>query len=1107
LGRHLFVSYRSAELDFALQLAADLKNAGVRLWMDRLDIEWGDDWRNALEQNIDQASAMLVLLSPGYIRSRYCMRELARADHKDIRRLPILLHPMPEEEYPIELQREHYLDFTKWRDATAYKTKLALLLNYLRQHFPDLISTEPTPEARYLTRLITRLEAHLSLGAPQEDERSEMRSRWRMLPPALANHPAFSPLETLLQTFQKQPHLIITGAGGVGKSTLMRYMALQLAYARHQQLTQRLPFWVELSEWSNTRTWQDCLQLPSEATAPVAYFLDDMDTLSQTPERLEIVRQWVLNAPSETYIVLGSRSIQHLEAWGLPQFRISPMDAPQVMAYMENQVGTPHLPLPLQEWIEDESPLAGLLSNRQTLNYLVELAQSLSQSDKSLTLGKVLPSLLTKRCEYEAQRRNDPRLTPQRLTAGLAGLGLASLKADFAPIAPPKQAPLEDELLAWAEALHLIERQQERLRFTAPAWAAYFAVHDSHFSLKIAVRQSKYPHWKLALRLWVETAASPDAALLKIHQANPNSAFQLLLEGLRVSDDTCLPLLQTWGAAQAQATPIHLARQLSGWDVAQCARVLLKLLRVGPLEERQRWHKILRALHSLPGVSLEQVWQPLNEGLPDSASEALQALGENALFCLFRQLTAKDPQARAQAAWAIGTLRDAAGVAALTHALRDRESQVVLEAALGLGSIGDIEGLLPLVELLAHPHNNEVAMNVLTWLGSAAQPALQAALAHPKALVRTKAVHILSAWPTLEADPLLKKASQDSNLEVRTAALTILNSKEEPTAMFTRLRKALGARDEPTAAPLPTVPLTPMVLREEATKATPPNSAGLAKDRLIQEVARATQEQAQLQQDPLLRPLHDLLHSMDWNQRAQAAKALRDQAKAQRGHQRDDLLPPLVAALHDTHATIRSTVIEALAWLHDPRAIPDLIPLVEDNEWAVRMTAIYALAELGATSASDAIRAHVNDPHTMVANAAIEALGALSASPALDQLGQVLADPHSDPFKRLAAVEAVGQVQDQAALPLLCSALKDQDKHVRWKAAQLLSQAADPRSESALIAALHDPDSPQWEVKRICDLAREGLQQIGSDSAKAAVLAWQLANTILPTKIIVEPKD
>ncbi len=51
----IFVSYRHGlEANFALKLTADLRNAGVRIWLDRLDgITTGDDWRREIEQAIN----------------------------------------------------------------------------------------------------------------------------------------------------------------------------------------------------------------------------------------------------------------------------------------------------------------------------------------------------------------------------------------------------------------------------------------------------------------------------------------------------------------------------------------------------------------------------------------------------------------------------------------------------------------------------------------------------------------------------------------------------------------------------------------------------------------------------------------------------------------------------------------------------------------------------------------------------------------------------------------------------------------------------------------------------------------------------------------------
>ena len=66
----IFLSYRSTERDFALKLAADLKNAGLRLWMDVFEIKTGDDWNRRLQDGVDACAGMIAVLSPEYARVR-----------------------------------------------------------------------------------------------------------------------------------------------------------------------------------------------------------------------------------------------------------------------------------------------------------------------------------------------------------------------------------------------------------------------------------------------------------------------------------------------------------------------------------------------------------------------------------------------------------------------------------------------------------------------------------------------------------------------------------------------------------------------------------------------------------------------------------------------------------------------------------------------------------------------------------------------------------------------------------------------------------------------------------------------------------------------------
>ncbi|MBK8021298.1 MAG: toll/interleukin-1 receptor domain-containing protein [Chloroflexi bacterium] len=47
---YIFLSYRSLEAGFALRLAAQLLNAGVNIWMDRLNIKTGENWNQEIHK-------------------------------------------------------------------------------------------------------------------------------------------------------------------------------------------------------------------------------------------------------------------------------------------------------------------------------------------------------------------------------------------------------------------------------------------------------------------------------------------------------------------------------------------------------------------------------------------------------------------------------------------------------------------------------------------------------------------------------------------------------------------------------------------------------------------------------------------------------------------------------------------------------------------------------------------------------------------------------------------------------------------------------------------------------------------------------------------------
>ena len=138
--KHFFVSYSHLDDDFALKLAADLKNIGVSIWIDRFDgigLSPSEDWRKTIEMAItkDNANALISVISPNYINSKYCMKEIARADRLDIPIIPVLLQDIEDDSWPLEIEREQYADFSNWTNKNNYGIEFDKLKSTISKKF------------------------------------------------------------------------------------------------------------------------------------------------------------------------------------------------------------------------------------------------------------------------------------------------------------------------------------------------------------------------------------------------------------------------------------------------------------------------------------------------------------------------------------------------------------------------------------------------------------------------------------------------------------------------------------------------------------------------------------------------------------------------------------------------------------------------------------------------------------------------------------------------------------------------------------------------------------------------------------------------------------
>jgi TIR domain-containing protein len=68
-GDQIFISHKSDDTKYALQLYYDLLDAGYRVWMDKTNLEAAEEWDTQIRDNIVKSRTFIVLFSSNSIGS------------------------------------------------------------------------------------------------------------------------------------------------------------------------------------------------------------------------------------------------------------------------------------------------------------------------------------------------------------------------------------------------------------------------------------------------------------------------------------------------------------------------------------------------------------------------------------------------------------------------------------------------------------------------------------------------------------------------------------------------------------------------------------------------------------------------------------------------------------------------------------------------------------------------------------------------------------------------------------------------------------------------------------------------------------------------------
>lgn len=131
MAHDVFLSYRRTDQALAQKLVQSLQTQGVSVWWDQM-IEGGEDWREAIVENLTSARALVILFSEECNTSKQLKKELSIADSLDKEVIPVLIEDTkPKGHYLYELSARNWLQVHPNPEA-----KMAELAGRLAQELP-----------------------------------------------------------------------------------------------------------------------------------------------------------------------------------------------------------------------------------------------------------------------------------------------------------------------------------------------------------------------------------------------------------------------------------------------------------------------------------------------------------------------------------------------------------------------------------------------------------------------------------------------------------------------------------------------------------------------------------------------------------------------------------------------------------------------------------------------------------------------------------------------------------------------------------------------------------------------------------------------------------
>lgn len=1124
-----YLFYHNADVAFALQLATDLRNRGVELFLDRLDVFPDQDWNEVCSRALTACSVLVIALTSECIQTPSARNTLKRMTELGRPIIPIMLGALASEDYPAGVDYSQSIAMQGWQADHIYTAGLNALTVALKA--TGLVKVAPMldPERRYVNSLHMLIETYKSyLEAPVRpndiDEHAllmpppPLESTWGLNATFVGRGGHFEhhvEISDLLYWAAQTRRFVLIAPNGVGKTTtLMRLMSEHLYAYRKDSRHVPVPVWVDLSHWNPEEPIETLvvqqLRPIGDPTNDIrkgryAVYIDGMSELGVFEPKMESLRRWLHSAHAPQRVVIACDEALYSPRYGLnlPIVQMSPLMDDQRRTHIAAYMGRDSRPFwqafhahaPAQRWQH-----SALLLRAAMFHYRLR-----PHAELPVNAERLLIRVVEMLCEREQVRDNPDWVDFYKLLPRVAYLAYRIMFSGHPYSITPEQAIqfLNSEgLLHVLLSARVLTVHMKRVKFWHRSLLNVFAAyHLQKVPLHSVLAYTEFDahgrrvahYWDAPIVALAGILDDPSMLLLSIADVDPYLAVEAMA-GRSVSDEVQRVVLERFMRYALEHQTIAYSATLALLNhltLNAPVPMLLALMRTGSWDQRCIAHEFLLRL-PYPIAEDLKPFQSWDGVLNDELSALLPTLGEEILPLLLRMLHSANSQVRAGAAQALAIVVDPAASMGLVAALNDAHPDVRMHAANALRLLPQAEAVNDLVRLLLDPDGRvrKAATSALVQVGVAALPALRRMLQSERAGDKRVAIGVLGHIGDRSVVEDLLPYLEDETDSLRAMAVIALGQIRAAEAV-PALAKRLEDEAKPSWSKLSIAELAQQALENIGTE----EAMSIIQSLIRRNVDKSKEVvKKRLQDEKGGRAADSEPSSALAAPEAVTSTATDAAAKAwptePLPYQQEDELDKLLADLYSASWPELPRVAKAL--LAHVRPLHKRCPLdvlhrlqagVYHDNPSVRWVTAEALALVAMPEAIQSLLVLLHDQDWQVRMMAVHALAEIRDSEALQPLLQCLKDSRAE--VRAAVAEEVARFNNCEAVPSLIEALRDEDLFVSQQAIRSLGRLGDPAAVRPLVQLLQADIDLDRRV-----LILEALGKIGASEAVEAIGRW-----------------